>query len=474
MMARTSSTVAVVLAMLVACKEEPTKPAPTPTCPPSQAAVLFPGGRSIADVADQVTPSVVSVLSERPVQLAPEHLWPYDFDRPGRGPSRRREYSLGSGVIVSANGVIVTNSHVVAQADKIRVALKDGRILVAKVVGTDPKSDLAVLRVDAKNLTPIRVADSSRLRTGDVVLAIGNPFGVGQTVTMGIVSAVGRSNVGITSYDDFIQTDAAINPGNSGGALVDMQGQLVGINIAIISRTGGYQGIGFAIPSQMTMQIKDAILQHGKVIRGWLGVAVQDLTDELARSLDIPPRSGVLVSDVTPRSPAAKAGLERGDVITAIDGVKTIDSSQLRNRIALTAKGTKVRLDVLRNERPRSIEVVLGEQPDDRSAAARPDDDAEAGGLFAGATVRDLDPAVRAHLDLPEALRGVVVIAVAPGSPAAFMGLRIGDVIMEVNRTKTPSVKSFRDAARASQRRALVLVYREGATIFISFSTEQE
>jgi len=467
MMPRTTSSVlTVLLAVCAACKERTTRPAPA--CPPSQPAAILPGGRSIADVADQVTPSVVSILSERPVHPLPL----YDFDLPGRGAPLAREYSLGSGVIVSSDGVIVTSSHVVAQADKIRIALKDGRTLVAKLVGADPKTDVAVLRVGAKDLTPIRVADSSRLRTGDVVLAIGNPFGVGQTVTMGIVSAVGRSNIGITAYDDFIQTDAAINPGNSGGALVDMQGQLVGINTAIISRTGGYQGIGFAIPSRMATQIKDSLLQHGRVVRGWLGVAVQDLTEDLARTLAVAPRSGVLISDVTPNSPAAKARLERGDVITAIDGVKTVDSTQLRNLIAMTAQGTKLRLDVRRHDRTRSVEVVVGEQPDDR-APARPQQPEDAG-LFANVTVRDLDATLRARLRVPKDLRGVVVTEIAPGSLAASMGLRAGDVIMEVNRTATPSVKAFREAARTSQRQALALVYRDGATIFLSFSTQDE
>jgi serine protease Do len=371
-------------------------------------------------------------------------------------------------VIVSSDGVIVTNSHVVAQAEHIRVALKDGQTLDAKVVGTDPDTDLAVLRVDASDLTAIRIADSSKLRTGDVVLAIGNPFGVGQTVTMGIVSAVGRSNIGITSYDDFIQTDAAINPGNSGGALVDMAGQLVGINTAIISRTGGYQGIGFAIPSRTAVLIKDSILEHGKVIRGWLGVTVQDLTDDLARSLDVAPRTGVLVSDVAPDSPAAKAGLERGDVITAIDGVKMTTSAQLRNVVALTARGTKVNVDVLRADKPRSVEVVLGEQP---STKPQPLEDA---GLFAGAAIQELDASLRARLRVPAGVQGVVVTAIAPGSPAAFMGLRPGDVIMEVNRTATPSARAFNEAVRAVKGRALVLLLRDGQTIYISAATQDE
>jgi len=392
-----------------------TAPPPAPTTEltnPSRAAVLLPGGQSIADVAAKVTPSVVNVFSEKVSQAATPDLSPFFsdpffhffFDQPGRSfrdAPRRREQSLGSGVIVGADGVIVTNNHVVAQAEKIRVALKDGRELEAKLVGSDPKSDVAVLRVDAKDLPAIAVADSSKIRVGDLVLAIGNPFGIGQTVTMGIISAVGRANIGITDYEDFIQTDAAINPGNSGGALVTMDGLLVGINTAIVSRSGGYQGIGFAIPSNMAMQVKDSILKHGKVIRGWLGVAIQDVTEELSKSLEVPARSGVLVSDVTPDSPAAKAGLKRGDVITAIDGVKTTDSAHLRNLVALAGKGKKVKVDLLREGKEKSFEVTLGEQPADGTSAGLGGEGTEDTGLFAGVSVQELDPAARGRLRIP-------------------------------------------------------------------------
>jgi serine protease Do len=432
-------------------------------------------------VAEKVTPSVVNVFSEKAAPAtAPDQspffsdpFFHFFFGEPGRGfreAPRRREQSLGSGVIVGADGVIITNNHVVAQAEKIRVALKDGREFEAKLAGSDPKSDVAVLRVDAKDLPAIAVADSSKIRIGDVVLAIGNPFGIGQTVTMGIISAVGRANIGITDYEDFIQTDAAINPGNSGGALVTMDGQLVGINTAIVSRSGGYQGIGFAIPSNMAMQIKDSILQHGRVVRGWLGVVIQDITEELAKSLDVPARSGVLVSDVTPDSPAAKAGLKRGDVITAIDGVKTTDSAHLRNLVALAGKGKKVKVDLLREGKEKSVEVTLAEQPADGSISVSGREQAEDSGLFAGVTVQELDAATRSRLRVPPNVRGILVARVDPRSPAASMGLRPGDVIVEVNRIETPSVEAFRKATRQSERRALVLVYRDGATIFMSLS----
>ena len=449
---------------------------------PSKSSALLAEGRSIADVAAKVTPSVVNVFSEKAPPQNLESARPpffsdpffrFFFDDPGRSfreTPRRREQSLGSGVIVSSDGVIVTNNHVVAQAEKIRVALKDGRELEAKLVGSDPKSDVAVLRVDAKDLPAIPIADSSKIRVGDLVLAIGNPFGLGQTVTMGIISAVGRANMGITDYEDFIQTDAAINPGNSGGALVTMDGLLVGINTAIVSRSGGYQGIGFAIPSNMAMQVKDSILRHGKVVRGWLGVAIQDVTVELGKSIGVPANSGVLISDVTRDGPAGKAGLERGDVITAIDGVKTKDSTQLRNLVALAGKGKKVRVDLLRGGKEKSFEVTLGELPADGAALGSGAQQLENAGLFAGVSVRELDAATRGQMRIPENVRGVLVARIEPQSPAAGTGLRPGDVILEVNRTETPSVETFRKAAKQNERRALVLVYRDGVTIFMSLS----
>jgi serine protease Do len=444
--------------------------------------VLLPDGRSVADVAAKVTPSVVNVFSEKasarqfepnPSPFFSDPFFRYFFDDPGqtfREAPRRRERSLGSGVIVSSDGVIVTNNHVVAQAEKIRVALKDGRELEAKLVGADPKSDVAVLRVDAKDLPAIAVADSSKIRVGDLVLAIGNPFGIGQTVTMGIISAVGRANLGITDYEDFIQTDAAINPGNSGGALVTMDGLLVGINTAIVSRTGGYQGVGFAIPSNMAMQVKDSLLRHGKVIRGWLGVAIQDVTEGLGESIGVPANGGVLVSDVTPDGPADKAGLRRGDVITAIDGVKTNDSGHLRNVVALAGKGKKVRVDLVRGGKQHSFDVTLGEQPPDGAEFGSGTPQAEDAGLFAGVSVRDLDVSTRGRLRIPESVRGVLVTRIEARSPAMGTGLRPGDVILEVNRTETPSVDAFRKATRQDEGQTLVLVYRDGVTIFLSLS----
>jgi len=323
---------------------------PAPTTPPTNTQPALPGGRTIADVAARVTPSVVNVFSERKLR---QHGVGDPFAELFGSSHPRHALSLGSGVIVGKDGVIVTNHHVIAQADTIRVSLKDGRVLTAKVVGSDPRSDVAVLRVDARDLPAIEIADATKIRVGDLVLAIGDPFGIGQTVTMGIISATGRANLGITDVEDFIQTDAAINPGNSGGALVDMNGRLVGLNTAIVSGSGGYQGIGFAIPSTIVVQVADQLLRRGKVVRGFLGAALEDLP---------PPSGGVLVAEVTSDGPGARAGLRRGDVITAINRVATVDAAHVRNLIAL-AGPTHVVVDVLRDGKRIAIDVGLAEAP---------------------------------------------------------------------------------------------------------------
>jgi S1-C subfamily serine protease len=296
--------------------------------------------RSLADVAADVTPSVVNVFSARDVAI-----------------------NLGSGVIISPDGLIVTNVHVVEEADAIAVVLADGRELEATVVGSDPESDVAVIRVGAHHLHPIELGDSSKLRVGDLVLAVGNPFGIGQTVTLGIISATGRANLGINDVEDFIQTDAAINPGNSGGALVDMDGKLVGINTAIMSRTGGYQGIGFAIPSNMIRMVERQLVGHGKVTRGFFGASMKDGLR----------RSGVIVDGVTPDGPAARAGIASGDVIVAFAGVPVADARHLRNLVTLTGPA-HVRVEVMRGGKPLERDVALVEDvsPRGRSRGARP------------------------------------------------------------------------------------------------------
>jgi Do/DeqQ family serine protease len=333
---------------------------------PAHAAPLdvTPGSPSIADVTAMAMPSVVNISSTKAVKNGPAAFDPFYGGR-GLRDGTPHPASMGSGVIVSNSGYILTNNHVVAGSDEIKVTLADGRDYKAKVVGADPQSDVAVVQMlgNVDKLSPIKFGDSSALRLGDVVLAMGNPFGVGQTVTMGIGSAKGRGNMGIVDYEDFIQTDAAINPGNSGGALINMRGELVGINTAILSRTGGYQGIGFAIPSNMARPIMKALIADGKVSRGWLGVSIRSVDSDLAREKNLSVAQGVYVAEVVAKTPAARAGLLAGDVVVAIDGLRTIEMNQLRNTVAMAGAGKTVRLDVVRGSGSKHVDVVLGELP---------------------------------------------------------------------------------------------------------------
>ncbi|HKE13878.1 MAG TPA: DegQ family serine endoprotease [Kofleriaceae bacterium] len=449
------------------------------------------GAASIADVTERVMPAVVNISTTRVVHgrqgpgLSPFESDPFfrqffgdrmpgghgrgrDGDEGEGMPRDRREQSLGSGVIVSPQGIVLTNNHVVDHADDIRVTLSDQRELHAKVLGSDPKSDVAVLKLEGKvgELTALPWGDSNRLRLGDVVLAVGDPFGVGETVTMGIVSAKGRANMGILDYEDFIQTDAAINPGNSGGPLVDMEGKLVGITTAILSQSGGYQGVGFAIPSSMARPIMESLIRTGKVQRGFLGVAIQDLTPDLARSLGVDAPRGALVSDVTADSPASRAGLARGDVVVGFNGQQVDSAGRFRNLVASAAVGGTVKIDVLRNGRKVALSAVLGEAP--RTAAAGGDRSSEGEGPLAGVAVADLDASARQRFDVGRDVRqGVVVTEVAPDSRAAEAGLRPGDVILEVNRERVASAGRFGELSRGSAERALLLVQRGGVTTYM-------
>ena len=441
------------------------------------------GPETIADVAEQVTPSVVNIFTSRDVparggadhRLFQDPMFRHFFGLPGRrgggaplAPGGRRERSLGSAVIISPDGYLLTNNHVVQDADQIRVALSDGREFEAKVVGTDPPSDLAILKIEAEGLPPVKVGDSSTIRVGEIVLAVGNPFGVGQTVTMGIVSAVGRANTGIVEYEDFIQTDAAINPGNSGGALINLRGELVGINTAIASRTGGYQGIGFAIPSRMAMVIKDSLLRHGRVIRGWLGVAIQNVTPDLAEALGLKPGQGVLVGDVTPGSPAATAGLQREDLIVAVDGKPTNDMGRLRTLIATRGAGATVRVTLTRRSKRVEKEVTLGELPASLGGRGGSRLDGSSVSALDGLAVSDLSPELQRKYDLPARLDGVVVTDVEADSRAAYSGLRAGDLILQVNRRGVSAVDDLREGLRRSGPLVALLIYREGATLFLT------
>ncbi len=324
---------------------------------------------SYREAAKKAMPSVVNIYSAKEIRVNRNPMLDDPFfrkffgDRPN---GTRKLSSLGSGVIVSTDGFILTNNHVVATADEIEVALVDGRKAAAKVVGTDPETDLAVIKIDLPNLPAITLGRMEQTNVGDVVLAIGNPFGVGQTVTMGIISALGRTQLGINTFENFIQTDAAINPGNSGGALIDVNGNLLGINSAIYSRTGGSLGIGFAIPVSTVKTVMEAIITNGQVVRGWIGVEPQDITPELAESFSLPKKEGVIIAGVLKNGPADKAGIKPGDVLTSIEGASIPTTSELFNRIAQLAPGSKAKITVIRKEGEATLEVHIAKRPKTR------------------------------------------------------------------------------------------------------------
>ncbi|MGA2016125.1 MAG: Do family serine endopeptidase [Opitutaceae bacterium] len=379
------------------------------------------------------------------------------------------ETGLGSGVIVSPDGYIVTNNHVVDGAKQVTVTLADGRELQARVVGRDPQTDIAVVKVSAGDLPAITFTTSRKVEVGDRVLAIGNPFGIGETVTTGIVSATGRrAGLGL-AYEDFIQTDAAINPGNSGGALVDVEGRLVGINTAILSRSGGFQGVGLAVPADLVGNVVDNLVAHGKVVRGYLGIGIQDLTPTLADSFGLRSHGGALVTDVQPSGPGAKAGLRSGDVITSIDGQPVDNAGNLSLTVGETAPGTKVTLDILRDDRHEQLTATTASKPldgrgGDEQAAAAPDDQ----GVLNGVGVGDIDSATRRDLNLPDRLHGAVITSVDPGSASARAGLREGDVILEINRHPVDSAKAAVDlSAAATGKKTLVKLWSHGSTVYV-------
>ncbi len=409
---------------------------------------------SYASIVKKVTPSVVNIYTAKTIRentrlTLEDAFFRQFFGMPGgfqSVPRERREQSLGSGVIVTGDGYILTNNHVVEAADEIRVALPDNKTIYnAQVVGTDPQTDVAVIKVEAQNLPAITVTDSDALEVGDVVLAIGNPFGVGQAVTMGIVSAKGRGGMGIVDYEDFIQTDASINPGNSGGALVDAVGRLVGINSAILSKSGGSQGIGFAIPMNQARSVMKRLVTEGRVTRGYIGYTLQPLTEDLAKAFGLSDSSGALVADVTPRSPAAEAGLQQGDVVIEFDGKKVVDSRHLRLLGAETAPGVEVPFKVIRNGQSVTLTLRLGSSPVERLARVsektrkQVDDSPSKVAPLAGITIEDLNGRTRRQLNFPSQLEGVLVADVEPVAPAAIAGLRAGDVILEIDRQPVSS-----------------------------------
>ena len=373
-------------------------------------------------------------------------------------------------MITTADGYILTNNHVIDGADRVRVELTDKRTFDAKVVGTDPASDLAVLKVDAQGLHTLPIGDSNRVSVGDVVLAIGNPLGVGQTVTMGIISAKGRATgVGDGSYEDFLQTDAAINQGNSGGALISLGGELVGINSQILTPTGGNIGLGFAIPSNMARSVMDQLKTDGKVSRSKLGVTIQNVTADIAASLKLTDVSGALVSGVEPGSPAARAGLRQGDVIVSVDGEKLADNNALRNRIAGTKPGSKVAVEVLREGRRQTLYATLDAQSVDTRARGPRSEGSDAQGF--GMTVQPLTPELARELELTDRREGVVIREVEPDGAAAAAGLQPGDVIVQVNGQAVKSSAELKSAlSQSTDRPALLLVARKGGDAFVPLS----
>ncbi len=440
--------------------------------------------QGFAAVAKQVTPVVVNVSTTRVIK-SPSFRSPFqqdpffrffgdEFFRQFEIPRERREQSLGSGVIVRSDGYILTNNHVVEKASEIKVLLSDKREFKGKIIGTDPKTDLAIVKIDAKNLPTIPWGDSDKLQVGEYVLAVGNPFGLNQTVTMGIVSAVGRANVGIADYEDFIQTDAAINPGNSGGALVNVHGELVGINTAIFSQSGGYMGIGFAIPSNMAKTVMDSLLKTGKVARGWLGVTIQDLTPALAKEFGVQDTQGALVTDVMEDSPAKKAGLQPRDVIVSYDGRLAENASHLRNLVASTPLGKTVTIKLIRDKKPLEVGLKVIELPKELASAGGDIESAGAseGTVFQGVEVQDLTSDLAGELGYSGSEKGVVITKIEPGSPAEDAGLTEGDIILELNKERIRVVKDYYRAITRLKKDQAVLLWlnRQGRRIFLSIS----
>jgi serine protease Do len=446
-----------------------------------------PSRTGFAPVVKEVLPDVVNISTSKVVRASDQFSGPQDeippfFQQffgqqfPGMNPRNQmprpqdqRENSLGSGVIVSPDGYILTNNHVIDGATDVRVTLADKRQLKAKVVGTDPKTDIAVLKVEGSNFPTITIGDSSKVEVGDYALAIGDPFGVGQTVTMGIVSAKNRGNLGIEDYEDFIQTDAPINPGNSGGALVNDRGELIGINTAILSHgSGGNEGIGFAIPVNLARAVMGQILDHGKVNRAYLGIMVQDVTPAIAKAMGLNSMQGVLVGDVSPSGPAKKSGIQRGDVILDVNGKPMPDSRTLRMTISMMNPDSTVTLKLLRNGTPTTAMVTLGELPASQEQAKTDDGDSQ--GALEGVTLQNLDLDTAKQLGLPASTVGVVVTDISPSSPIAMSGLRRGDVIQEVNHEPVKNVAQAEEAIHKAGSNILLLVNRQGSTMFIGIS----
>lgn len=437
---------------------------------------------SYAPIVKKVVPGVVKIetsatVEKTAMQQTPgfdDPFWRHFFgDQSGRMfPRNQAEpqitHGLGSGVIITKDGYILTNNHVVDGAKEVKVTMEDGHEYTAKVIGRDPKSDLAVVKIDAKNLPVVPMADSDKVQVGDVVLAIGNPFGVGQTVTKGIVSATDRGNMGIEAYENFIQTDAAINPGNSGGALVDIQGRLIGINTAILSRSGGSQGVGFAIPSDIARNVMESLIENGHVTRGYLGVMIQNVTPALAEEFKLKDSTGALIGDVVEDGPAAKAGFKPGDVVVEFNGKKVPDSRRLQLTVADTKPGSTVPVEVLRNGDKKTLHVTVKQLPGTEQLAENNSPENGDTGTLNGVAVSDIDQQARQEFNIPKDVKGAVVTQVEPGSAAAEAGLKPGAVIEDINHHP---VKSSEEAVKLTEnpasKRTLLRVWENGGSRYI-------
>ncbi len=465
------------------------------------------------NVVNQVKPAVVSITSVKTFKQSKQKQRQMPSDRfhsqprpgPGPGPDDEQEgdpfrqfrdyfgddffnrffkprfpegeykiQGLGSGVIVdSEKGYIITNNHVVEDADELKIALGDKREFDGKVVGTDPQTDIAIVKIDGKNLPSAKLGDSDTIRVGQWAIAIGSPFGLTQTVSVGVISATGRANVGVAQYEDMIQTDAAINPGNSGGPLVNIKGEVIGLNTAIFTRSGGYQGIGFAIPINMVKTIMKDLVEKGKVTRGWLGVVIQDVDPALAKSFNVAVTEGVLVSDIQDNSPAKEAGFERGDIVIDYEGKSIRDVNHLRNTVAQTEVGKKVKVKVLRDGKEKELTVQIGEQPADLFAKGPGGEAPSTKDL--GMTVQNFTKELAKSLGIEEQ-SGVIVSEVQPGSAADMSDIREGDLIKEVNRKKVSNVAEFKKAVNEGDKEKgiLLLVKRGEFSRYVVIKTKEK
>jgi len=454
---------------------------------PPAAQVLVPGAagdvieasKAFSQVVNAVSPAVVNISTVKVVgrgnsAFSEDPFFEFfnDFFNPFYDGLEKnwREQSLGSGVIVSSDGYIITNYHVVSNAEKIRVTLFDKRTFNGKVIGADPKTDIAVVKISAGGLPVLPWGDSDRLQVGEFVLAIGNPFGLSHTVTMGIISAVGRANVGIADYEDFIQTDAAINPGNSGGPLVGIHGDLIGINTAIFSKSGGYQGIGFAVPSNMARSIMEQLVKEGKVVRGWLGITIQELTPEMAKKFGYDGVKGALVGEALAGSPAERGGIRSGDIVLKYGGKDVEGPAELKNMVARSRPGEKVPVVLLRDRKQLRLIVSIGDQPGEQERPEARPASGSPSSIFSGLSVINLTGDIARQLDLEGGESGVVVVGVRAGSPAEVAGLRRGDLIQEIDRMRVEDVEDFNRIAAAIQPDETVLMFinRAGRKFYLT------